>query len=88
MILENGINYLYFFFFKLILCIVAIFVLIHALICAHSCFDLIWLLLLMCIFAALEFSTVYNRSSWMMLLRYIPIYTLSKLYKIHVYVLD
>lgn len=79
MILENGINYLYFFFFKLILCIVAIFVLIHA---------LIWLLLLMCIFAALEFSTVYNRSSWMMLLRYIPIYTLSKLYKIHVYVLD
>lgn len=32
MILENGINYLYLFFFKLILCIVAIFVLIHALI--------------------------------------------------------
>lgn len=81
MILENGINYLYFFFLKT-------YTVYSSNFCAHSCFDLIWLLLLMCIFAALEFSTVYNRSSWMMLLRYIPIYTLSKLYKIHVYVLD
>lgn len=60
MILENGINYLHFFFFKT-------YTVYSSNFCAHSCFDLIWLLLLMCIFAALEFSTVYNRSSWMML---------------------